>query len=95
MKGGTIQPRKPSTDIRVVVRDYFSRMIAGVKGIKALVLDGETSGIISLVVSQTAILKRDVYLIKRVEAEGQDQMSHLRGVYFVRPTETNFNLILE
>ena len=89
------QPRKPTSDLHAIVQDYFDRMIREVKGIKSLVLDKETSGMISLVISQTAILERDVYLIKRIEASTNDQMTHLKGLYFVRPTDKNFEFILE
>ena len=45
------------------VRDYVSRMASDVSGMKVLVLDAETTGIVSMVYTQTQILQaRDASL---------------------------------
>ena len=49
-------------------------------------------GIISLVTSQSYILKKDVYLIEQIEQSSMDKLLHLKAVYFVRPTDRNFSL---
>jgi len=57
------------------------------------VLDCETTPIISLIFSQSKILKKDVYLIERIEAPGEGKMLHLKAVFFIRPTEENLKAI--
>ena len=56
-------------------------------------LDCETTPIISLIFSQSKILKKDVYLIERIEAPGEGKMLHLKAVFFIRPTEENLKAI--
>ena len=60
---------------------------------KALILDFETIGMISVIFSQSKLFKNDVYLIQRITDKGE-KMLHLKAVYFVRPTEENIKLIL-
>jgi len=49
-----------------VVRDYVSRMCTDVKGMKVLVMDAETTGIVSMVYTQTQILQHEVFLIDAI-----------------------------
>eukprot|EP00753_Platysulcus_tardus_P006118 PLAT13992.4.p1 GENE.PLAT13992.4~~PLAT13992.4.p1 ORF type:complete len:593 (-),score=309.18 PLAT13992.4:232-1920(-) len=53
---------------------------------KALLLDKDTKGIVSSVVSQTDILEKQVYLIELVTAP-HESMRHLTAVVFVRGTD--------
>ncbi|EAR92468.1 vacuolar protein sorting-associated protein (macronuclear) [Tetrahymena thermophila SB210] len=76
-----------------VLEDYFERMLQQVSGIKCLVLDVETTPIISLIFSQSKILKKDVYLIERIEMPSDGKMQHLKAIYFIRPTEENLKLL--
>lgn len=61
---------------------------------KALILDFETIGMISVIFSQSKLFKKDVYLIQRITDKGE-KMQHLKAVYFVRPTAVNIELIKE
>jgi vacuolar protein sorting-associated protein 45 len=63
-------------------------------GMKALILDFETIGMISVLFSQSKLFKKDVYLIQRITEKGE-KMQHLKAVYFVRPVQANYDLILE
>jgi len=65
-------------------------MLQEVKGMKALILDKETTSIIALIISQSQILKKNVYLIETIENMSQEKMMHLNVIFFVRPTEENF-----
>mmetsp|Transcript_21447 Transcript_21447/g.55201 ORF Transcript_21447/g.55201 Transcript_21447/m.55201 type:complete len:634 (+) Transcript_21447:87-1988(+) len=76
-----------------VVRDYISRIVTSVPGMKALVLDSETTGIVSLVYTQSQILQQEVFLIDTLHAPHPDRMPHLKAVYFVRPTAENVRRI--
>ena len=44
---------------------------------------------ISLISSQSEILKKDVYLIEKIEKEQAEKMNHLKAIYIVRPSEKN------
>jgi vacuolar protein sorting-associated protein 45 len=74
--------------------DYFDKMIDESKDLKCLILDEETTGIISLVSSQSQILKKGVYLIEKIEKASKEKLRHLNAFFFVRPTEANINSII-
>jgi vacuolar protein sorting-associated protein 45 len=42
-----------------------------------------------LISSQSEILKKDVYLIEKIEKESNEKLSHLKALYLIRPTEKN------
>jgi len=58
-------------------------------GMKVLLLDAETAGIVSLVCSQSAALAKEVYLFERIDAARREQMLHLKCLAFLRPTPEN------
>lgn len=68
------------------MQDYIDRILGDVSGIKCLILDEDTTGMISLVYSQSQILKRDVYLIEKIEKQSDQKLQHMKVVYLVRPT---------
>eukprot|EP01071_Lankesteria_metandrocarpae_P008460 Lankesteria_metandrocarpae@DN4967_c0_g1_i3.p1 len=71
-------------------RDYLRVMIDRVPGLKCLVLDNETTGIMSMALSQSEILEKEVYLVERIDSDNLSNFQHLAGVFFVRPTGDNF-----
>uniref|UniRef100_A0A7S0LML6 Vacuolar protein sorting-associated protein 45 n=1 Tax=Coccolithus braarudii TaxID=221442 RepID=A0A7S0LML6_9EUKA len=73
------------------VRDYVSRMCTDREGMKVLVMDAETTGIVSMVYTQTQILQHEVFLIEAIERERTEKMPHLKAIYFLRPTVENIN----
>lgn len=76
-----------------IVADYFDRILQEAQGVKALILDEETTGMISLICSQSQILQKDVYLIEKIESQQREKMSHLKAIYFLRPTVNNMALL--
>lgn len=83
-----------------VLRDYFERIFEEHKNMKVLVLDEETTPIVSLVISQTQILEKDVFLVEKIadsifdeSSPSSDKLPHLHAVYIIRPTEKNFILL--
>ena len=82
-------------DVIHSVRDYVSRMASDVSGMKVLVMDAETTGIVSMVYTQTQILQHEVFLIDSIENSRSDKMAHLKAIYFVRPTHENVRLLQE
>ncbi|KAJ3331949.1 vacuolar protein sorting-associated protein 45 [Blyttiomyces sp. JEL0837] len=62
---------------------------------KVLLLDAETTPIISMVVTQSQLLAREVYLTDRVENRTRDKMKHLKCIVFVRPTPESIQSLVE
>eukprot|EP00271_Cylindrocystis_brebissonii_P008049 TRINITY_DN2207_c0_g2_i1.p1 TRINITY_DN2207_c0_g2~~TRINITY_DN2207_c0_g2_i1.p1 ORF type:complete len:613 (+),score=136.96 TRINITY_DN2207_c0_g2_i1:493-2331(+) len=87
------------------VREYVTRMLNEVPGMKALLLDKDTVGIVSLVLSQSDILHKEVFLVERIDGpvagapsgarlssvpeEVEEPMTHLKAICFVRPVADN------
>jgi vacuolar protein sorting-associated protein 45 len=80
------------------VHDYVTRMVDSCSGMKVLLLDEETTGIVSVAYSQSAMLQKEVFLFEqmsRLEAKAQREvMPHLRAVVFLRPTQDNLDLLV-
>ena len=68
-------------DLSSVVRYYVDRMLKEVPGMKVLLLDADTTRIVSTVYSQSEILEQEVYLVERLDADRRDQLFHLK-VFF-------------
>jgi len=67
-------------------RDYIGKMCDEVSGMKVLLLDAQTTTIVSMVYSQTEILQKEVFLVDRLDKKGREKLQHLKAVVFVRPT---------
>lgn len=71
---------------------YIKSMLERVSGLKALILDDETTGIVSLTYGQSEILEKEVYMVEKIDpsespsSTTKKSMKHLNAVYFVRPT---------
>ena len=65
-------------DLVAVLRSYVERMLREVSGIKVLVLDPETTRIVSAVYSQTEILEQDVYLVERLDSDSSEPLKHMK-----------------
>lgn len=81
--------------LATVVRDYVTRVVTAVSGMKALVLDRETTAIVSMVSTQSQILQNEVFLIDTLDTPHTDRVPHLKAVYYVRPTAENVRRICE
>ena len=68
-----------------IAEDYFQNIFGEISGMKALLLDKETSGIISVVYTQSKLYKNDIYLIQKVD-DSTEKLGHLKAIYFLRPT---------
>jgi len=77
------------------IQDYITRMLSNISGMKALLLDRETTGVVSMVYSQSQILQKEVYLFDRIDAKNRELMAHLKAVCFLRPTQENLVLLEE
>lgn len=73
------------------VRDYVNRMLQDISGMKVLILDSHTVSVVSVAYSQSELLQKEVFLVELVDSisMSKESMSHLKAVYFLRPTSEN------
>lgn len=63
-------------------------------GMKLLLMDKETTSVVSMAFSQSEILQKEVYLFERIDvASQQEHMKHLKCIVFIRPTRDNIILL--
>ncbi|CAI9117273.1 OLC1v1018629C1 [Oldenlandia corymbosa var. corymbosa] len=73
------------------VREYINRMFQDISGMKILILDSVTVSVVSVVYSQSELLQKEVFLVELIDSitMSKEPMSHLKAVYFLRPTSEN------
>lgn len=86
--------------IIAAMHDYVSSVLSRVPGMKMLLVDAETVGIVSMVFSQSQILEQEVFLVEVVDKltssdsdppkDQVNSMKHLKAVAILRPTTSNF-----
>lgn len=65
-------------------------------GMKVILMDRETTSIVSMVYAQSEILQKEVYLFERLDAGGaRETMKHLKCIAFIRPTKENVDLLAQ
>uniref|UniRef100_A0AAV1VHA1 Vacuolar protein sorting-associated protein 45 n=1 Tax=Peronospora matthiolae TaxID=2874970 RepID=A0AAV1VHA1_9STRA len=76
------------------VKTYLEKIISDpqLQGMKVLVLDADTTSFVSLVLSQSHILQREVFLVEQLGAR-HEPMLHVKAAVFVRPTARNVALL--
>ncbi|KAF4531830.1 hypothetical protein B566_EDAN000856 [Ephemera danica] len=63
-------------------------------GMKLLLMDKETTSVVSMAFSQSEILQKEVYLFERIDVTSQQEhMKHLKCIVFIRPTKDNIILL--
>lgn len=62
---------------------------------KVLLMDKETTSIVSMVYAQSEILQKEVYLFERIDSPGRETMKHLNCIAFLRPTKENVELLAQ
>jgi len=77
------------------VRDYITKMITDTPGMKVMLLDAETTPIVSMVYAQSEILQKEVYLLERIEQPAREVMTHLKAIVFVRPTAESIDAVVK
>ncbi|KAI5311926.1 hypothetical protein L3X38_041099 [Prunus dulcis] len=77
------------------VREYISRMLQDISGMKVLILDSHTVSIVSVAYSQSELLQKEVFLVELVDSisKSRESMSHLKAVYFLAPTSENIQYL--
>lgn len=83
-------------NVILAVKQYVSKMIEDSgAGMKVLLMDKETTSIVSMVYSQSEILQKEVFLFERIDVGGREAMKHLKCVCFLRPTKENIDLLVK
>ncbi|GBP81169.1 Vacuolar protein sorting-associated protein 45 [Eumeta japonica] len=63
-------------------------------GMKVILMDKETTSIVSMVYSQSEILQKEVYLFERIDTQMKwDNLKHMKCIVFIRPTSENIALL--
>jgi hypothetical protein len=68
-------------------------MIQNVKGMKGIIMDKETQIIFALKTSKSLAIKEEIFLFENIEKLDENQKYNINGIFFIRPTETNINLL--
>uniref|UniRef100_A0A8C5WQL2 Uncharacterized protein n=1 Tax=Laticauda laticaudata TaxID=8630 RepID=A0A8C5WQL2_LATLA len=75
-------------NVVLAVKQYVSRMIGDSgAGMKVLLMDKETTSIVSMVYTQSEILQKEVYLFERIDSANRESMKHLKAICFLRPSK--------
>lgn len=74
---------------------YVERLIEQDGKPKILLLDTDTTAILSLATSQSALLKNDVFLIDKVANPSRQKLRHLDCTVFVRPSSESIQAIID
>ncbi|RZF43680.1 hypothetical protein LSTR_LSTR011028 [Laodelphax striatellus] len=77
------------------VKSYITKMAEeSGPGMKVLLMDKQTTSIVSIVYSQSEILQKEVFLFERIESGANlETMKHLKCIAFLRPTKDNVALL--
>jgi hypothetical protein len=79
-------------DLYKVAKNYIDRILSSNneedKAIRVLILDHNTAPIISLVSTQSDLLKKEVYLVDRLENENRDKLRNLKCICFLKPDDS-------
>nr|CAG4643835.1 EOG090X03QA [Lepidurus arcticus] len=82
-------------NVHAALKWYINAMIhdSG-PGMKVLLMDKETTGIVSMVFAQSEISQKEVYLFEQIEKGNLSQkLTHLKCIVFLRPTKENIDLL--
>jgi vacuolar protein sorting-associated protein 45 len=85
--------RELSMDLLRATRHYINKMLESVDGMKVLLLDAETTGLVSMAYTHSEILEKDVFLFDRLDAADRETMMHLKALLFIRPSESNVDAL--
>ncbi|XP_078689211.1 vacuolar protein sorting-associated protein 45-like isoform X1 [Branchiostoma floridae x Branchiostoma belcheri] len=81
-------------NVVLAVKQYVAKMIEDSgPGMKVLLMDKDTTSIVSMVYAQSEILQKEVYLFERLDSQGREIMKHLKCICFLRPTKENVEFL--
>ena len=81
-------------DLILALKLYVNRMIEDSQdGMKLLLMDKTTTGIISMIYTQTEMLQKEVFLFEHIQTEHREPMKHLKAICFLLPTPANITYL--
>ncbi|XP_015112096.1 vacuolar protein sorting-associated protein 45 [Diachasma alloeum] len=82
-------------NVVTAIKLYITRMTEeSGPGMKVLLMDKQTTSIVSLVYSHSEILMKEVYLFEKIDAVVRSEaLRHLKCIVFIRPTKENIALL--
>ncbi|KAH9820270.1 Sec1-like protein [Melampsora americana] len=89
------QFKQTNMDVLKAIQTYINKMITESTGIKVLLLDPDTTAIISLAATQSNLLEHEIYLTDSITNTSRDRMSHLKCICFLRPTSESLSAMEE
>ncbi|SCW00501.1 LAFE_0C05578g1_1 [Lachancea fermentati] len=63
--------------------------------VKAMLLDKNTIGTISMCTTQSELLEHEIYLVDTIENQQRDVMRHLKCLVYVKPTDETIGLLVQ
>lgn len=90
-------------DVSAAVQNYVTKIAGTGEGVaasqaskmKILLLDSDTVSIVSTAITQSALLKHEVFLIDRLDNANRERMRHLRCLCFVRPSPDSIQYLID
>ena len=74
-------------DVLSAVQKYVAKLVGQANGIKVLLLDADTTPIISLASTTSYLLSNEVYLTDRINNASRERMPHLKCLCLLRPSD--------
>lgn len=79
-----------------VQRDYLLRIMDEVSGRKVLIVDENSMKLISMMVTQSELLQREVYLVERLEEMSKEKdIGTLKSLILISPSAQNISILEE
>jgi len=82
------------TSVIAACANYIENIVSNpnIGGMKALLLDAQTTQAVSMVYTQTQLLEKEIFLVERI-GKAHEPMRHLKAIIFLQPTEENLRAI--
>jgi vacuolar protein sorting-associated protein 45 len=94
-KGKPNKNFKP-TNLVEIQRDYLLRMMDEVSGRKVLIVDENSMKLISMLVAQSELLQREVYLVEKLEEMSKEKdIGTLKSLILISPSPQNITILEE
>ncbi|KFM76608.1 Vacuolar protein sorting-associated protein 45, partial [Stegodyphus mimosarum] len=79
-------------NVVAAIKLYVNKMIDDCgSGMKVLLMDKETTSIVSMAFAQSEILQKEVFLFERLDMTRTEPMKHLKCITFLRPSKENID----
>ncbi|EPY54062.1 vacuolar sorting protein Vps45 [Schizosaccharomyces cryophilus OY26] len=81
-------------NLNLSAQSYFKRMFQEVSDLKVLLLEKETTKIVSSSITQSNLLEQQIYLTVLIENQ-REKLRHLKCIAFLRPTSQTLRFLCE